>query len=71
MKAVHVANAGKDKLFFLLETDESSQGASGAIVTRGEPVTYVDFFSYVSRKRSIERITDTQFHDFFWTGHSG
>ena len=71
MKAVHVANAGEDKLFFLLETDESSQGASGAIVTREKPVTYVDFFSYVSRKRSINRITNTQFHDFFWTGHAG
>lgn len=71
MKAVHVANSGEDKLFFLLETDKNSESASGAIVASGKPVTYIDFFSYVSRKRSIDRIMNTQFHNFFWTGHSG
>lgn len=68
MKAIHVGNTRDSRLYYLLESDNQT---TGAVVTPNQPAVYVDFFAYVSKKGSIERVMDSEFHKFFWTGHTG
>ena len=68
MKAIHVGTTQKSRIYYLLESKDQS---TGAVVTANQPVVYVDFFAYVSKKGSIERVMDSDFHKFFWTGHTG
>lgn len=68
MKAIHVGTTRNSRIYYLLESDDQS---TGAVVTANQPVAYVDFFAYVSKKGSIERVMDSEFHKFFWTGHTG
>ncbi len=68
MKAIHVGNTRDSRLYYLIESDDQS---TGAVVTPGQPAVYVDFFAYVSKKGSIERVMDSEFHTFLWTGHTG
>jgi hypothetical protein len=68
MKAIHVGTTKKSRIYYLLESKDQS---TGAVVTANQPVIYVDFFAYVSKKGSIERVMDSEFHKFFWTGHTG
>jgi len=68
MKAIHVGNTRDSRLYYLIESDDQS---TGAVVVPNQPAVYVDFFAYVSKKGSIERVMDSEFHKFFWTGHTG
>jgi len=68
MKAIHVGTTKNSRIYYLLESDDQS---TGAVVTANQPVVYVDFFAYVSKKGSIERVMDSEFHEFLWTGHTG
>ena len=68
MKAIHVANTGDSRIYYLLESDNESTG----VVVRGtQPPTFVNFFSYISKKPNIEKIMDSDFHEFLWTGNKG
>ena len=56
MKAIHVANTGDSRIYYLLESDNESTG----VVVRGtQPPTFVNFFSYISKKPNIEKIMDS------------
>ena len=68
MKAIHVANTGDSRIYYLLESDNESTG----VVVRGtQPPTFVNFFSYISKKPNIEKIMDSDFHEFLWPGNKG
>ena len=61
MKAIHVANTGDSRIYYLLESDDDS---TGVVVKPDGPPTFVNFFSYVSKKPRIQRVMDSDFHEF-------
>jgi len=68
MKAIHVANTGDSRIYYLLESDNDS---TGVVVKPDSPPTFVNFFAYVSKKPRIQRLMDSDFHKFLWTGNKG
>jgi hypothetical protein len=68
MKAIHVANTGDSRIYYLLESDNDS---TGVVIKRNSPPTFVNFFAYVSKKPQIQRLMDSDFHKFLWTGNKG
>ena len=68
MKAIHVANTSDSRIYYLLESDDDS---TGVVIKPNSPPTFVNFFSYVSKKPRIRRVMDSDFHEFLWTGNKG
>lgn len=65
MKAIHVANNGPSRIYYLTEPQDQKDGA---ILTPGSDPKFVDFWPTVMSLSSMSPLVSSKFHDFLWNG---
>jgi|688.fasta_scaffold151125_3 hypothetical protein len=64
MGAVLVATAGDKKIYYVVDSKDSSK--DGVIEDADGKTTEVPFFSYIGKTTGIRPIRSTEFHKFLW-----
>ena len=64
MMGVHVANAGSNKLYFVV--DSSGPRDTGAIQYPTGTFSYVNFWGWVSANPEIQKLSDNEFQQLIW-----
>lgn len=66
MKAALVGISGDDKLYYIVD---AAPGDKDGVVERDDgSVVMVDFISYSSKKRNLQKMMTTKFHRLLWNG---
>ena len=68
MRAIHVANHYKDRLYYLVDDEE---GHDGAILRANADPIFIQFWAYVTKvagDKGWKQLSNTKFHDFLWHG---
>jgi len=71
MRAIHVANHYKDRLYYLVDDEE---GHDGAILRANADPIFIQFWAYVTKvagDKGWKQLSNTKFHDFLWHGQEG
>ena len=65
MKAIHVANNGSSRIYYLTEPQDQKDGA---VLTPGSDPKFVDFWPTVMSLPAMSPLMSSKFHDFLWNG---
>lgn len=64
MMAVHVANSGNNKVYFVV--DPSNQRETGAIAYPTGQSSFFNFWGWVSANPEIQKLEDNEFQQMLW-----